>query len=70
MDKKKKKSIIEGILFSVGESISPDRIGKALGIPNDEVESLLSEDIIAEKLKKGDIPTLKYVNKKFKLVKE
>ncbi len=43
MDNKKKKSIIEGILFSVGESISPDRIGKALGIPNDEVESLLSE---------------------------
>ena len=36
----------------------------------DEVESLLSEDIIAEKLKKGDIPTLKLVNKKLKLVKE
>lgn len=36
----------------------------------DEVESLLSEEIIAETLKKGDIPTLKYVNKKLKLVKE
>ncbi|MBR2741679.1 ATP-dependent Clp protease ATP-binding subunit [Candidatus Saccharibacteria bacterium] len=36
----------------------------------DEVESLLSEEIIAENLKKGDIPTLKYVSKKLKLVKE
>ena len=36
----------------------------------DEVESLLSEEIIAEKLKKGDIPVLKYVNRKLKLVKE
>ena len=34
----------------------------------DEVESLLSEEIIAEKLKKGDIPTLKYVDSKLKLV--
>ncbi len=34
----------------------------------EEVESLLSEEIIAEKLKKGDIPTLKYINKKLKLV--
>ena len=36
----------------------------------DEVESLLSEEIISENLKKGDIPTLKYINKKLKLVKE
>ena len=36
----------------------------------DEVESLLSEGIISGQLKKGDIPTLKYVNKKLKLVKE
>ena len=36
----------------------------------DEVESLLSEEIIAGNLQKGDIPTLKYVNKKLKLVKE
>lgn len=36
----------------------------------DEVESLLSEEIIAGKLQKGDIPTLKYVNKKLKLVKD
>ena len=36
----------------------------------DEVESLLAEEIIAENLKKGDIPTLKLVNKKLKLVKE
>ncbi len=36
----------------------------------EEVESLLSEEIIAEKLKKGDIPTLKYINKELKLVKE
>ena len=36
----------------------------------DEVESLLSEEIIAGKLTKGDIPTLKLVGKKLKLVKE
>ena len=36
----------------------------------EEVESLLSEEIIAEHLKKGDIPTLKYVSKKYKLLKE
>lgn len=36
----------------------------------DEVESLLSEEIIAGNLQKGDIPTLKYANKKLKLVKE
>ena len=36
----------------------------------DEVESLLSEEIIAGKLKKGDIPVLKLVKGKLKLVKE
>ena len=36
----------------------------------DEVESLLSEGIIAGELKKGDMPTLKLVGKKLKLVKE
>ena len=36
----------------------------------DEVESLLSEEIIAEHLKKGDIPTLKYINKKLKLIND
>lgn len=36
----------------------------------DEVESLLSEEIIAGTLKKGDIPTLKLVKKQLKLVKE
>ncbi|MBR5939033.1 ATP-dependent Clp protease ATP-binding subunit, partial [Candidatus Saccharibacteria bacterium] len=36
----------------------------------DEVESLLSEEIISGGLKKGDIPTLKLVGKKLKLVKE
>ena len=36
----------------------------------DEVESLLSEEIISEKLKKGDIPTLKLVKGKLTLVKE
>ena len=36
----------------------------------DEVESLLSEKIIAEELVKGDIPTLKLVKGKLKLVKE
>ena len=36
----------------------------------DEVESLLSEEIIAGGLKKGDIPVLKLVGKKLKLVKE
>ncbi len=36
----------------------------------DEVESLLSEEIIAENLKKGDIPTLKLINHKLVLRKE
>ena len=36
----------------------------------DEVESLISEQIIAGELKKGDIPTLKLAGKKLKLVKE
>ena len=36
----------------------------------DEVESLISEQIIAGELNKGDIPTLKLVGKKLKLVKE
>ena len=36
----------------------------------DEVESLLSEEIIAERLVKGDIPTLKLNRNKLKLVKE
>lgn len=36
----------------------------------DEVGSLLSEEIIAGNLEKGDIPTLKLVGKKLKLVKE
>ena len=36
----------------------------------DEVESLLSEKLIAEELVKGDIPVVKLVNKKLKLVKE
>lgn len=36
----------------------------------EDVESLLSEKIISEELKKGDIPTLVYSNSKLKLVKE
>lgn len=36
----------------------------------DEVESLLSEEIISENLKKGDIPVLKLEKNKLKLVKE
>ncbi len=36
----------------------------------DEVESLLSEEIISGKLVKGDIPTLRLINKRLKLVKE
>ena len=36
----------------------------------DEVESLLSEEIISGSLKKGDIPTLKLMKGKLKLVKE
>ena len=36
----------------------------------DEVESMLSEEIIKGELKKGDIPVLKLVGKKLKLVKE
>ncbi len=36
----------------------------------DEVESLFAEDIIAEKLVKGDIPTLKLIDGKLELIKE
>ncbi|MBQ3264014.1 ATP-dependent Clp protease ATP-binding subunit [Candidatus Saccharibacteria bacterium] len=36
----------------------------------DEVESLLSEALIKEELKKGDIPTVDLINGKLKLVKE
>lgn len=36
----------------------------------DDVESLLSEEIISGNLKKGDIPTLKLVKGKLKLIKE
>lgn len=43
MDKNKQKSIIEGILFASGDSIEPDRIGKALSIANDEVLELINE---------------------------
>lgn len=43
MERSKEKSIIEGILFTVGDSISADSIGKALGLPKDETEELINE---------------------------
>ena len=64
IDDKAKKHLIE-------EGYDPKNGARPLRRKiEDEVESLLSEEIISGKLKKGDIPTLKLVNKQLKLVKE
>ena len=64
IDEKAKKYLIE-------EGYDPKNGARPLRRKIEEdVESLLSEEIIAGDLKKGDIPTLKLINKKLKLVKE
>ena len=80
MNDLKKRLATKGIGLKVSEEAKNYLIEKGYDPKNgarplrrkieEEVESLLSEEIIAEKLKKGDIPTLKLVNKKLKLVKE
>ena len=80
IDDLKKRLATKGIGLKVDEKAKEHLIKEGYDPKNgarplrrkieEEVESLLSEEIIAEKLKKGDIPTLKYVNKKLKLVKE
>lgn len=64
VDEKAKKYLIE-------EGYDPKNGARPLRRKiEDEVESLFAEEIIAGNLKKGDIPTLKLVNKKLILVKE
>jgi len=52
MERSKKKSIIEGILFTSGDSVSVDSIGKALGLPKDETEELIKE--LAQEYEEND----------------
>lgn len=64
IDEKAKKYLIE-------EGYDPKNGARPLRRKiEDEVESLLSEEIIAGNLKKGDIPILKLVKGKLKLIKE
>ena len=75
-----KKALITGITGQDGSFLAEFLIEKGYDPKNgarplrrcieDEVESLLSEEIIAGKLTKGDIPVLKLSGKKLKLVKE
>ena len=76
----KKRLAVKGIGIKINEKAKEYLIKEGFDPKNgarplrrkieDEVESLLSEQIISGELKKGDIPTLKLVNKKLKLVKE
>ena len=76
----KKRLAVKGIGLKISEEAKDYLISEGYDPKNgarplrrkieDEVGSLLSEEIIAEKLVKGDIPTLKLVGKKLKLVKE
>ncbi|MBR0479678.1 ATP-dependent Clp protease ATP-binding subunit [Candidatus Saccharibacteria bacterium] len=76
----KKRLATKGIGLKIDESAKDYLIEKGYDPKNgarplrrkieEEVESLLSEKIIAGELVKGDIPTLKLVNKKLKLTKE
>ena len=76
----KKRLATKGIGLKVDEKAKEYLIQKGYDPKNgarplrrkieDEVESLLSEAIIAEELMKGDIPTLKLSKGKLKLVKE
>lgn len=80
IDDLKKRLAAKGIGLKIDEKAKEYLISKGYDPKNgarplrrkieDEVESLLSEEIIAGKLKKGDIPTLKLVGKGLKLVKE
>ena len=80
MDDLKKRLATKGVGLKVDEKAKEYLIKKGYDPKNgarplrreieDEVESLLSEQIIAGELKKGDIPTLKLTNGKLKLVKE
>ena len=76
----KKRLAVKGIGLKIDEKAKEYLIDTGYDAKNgarplrrkieDEVESLLSEQIIAGKLKKGDIPTLKLVKNKLTLVKE
>ncbi len=80
IDDLRKRLAGKGVGLSVDEKAKEYLISKGYDPKNgarplrrcieDEVESLLSEEIIAGTLVKGDIPTLKLVNGKLKLVKE
>ena len=80
VDDLKKRLATKGVGLKVDEKAKEYLIKKGYDPKNgarplrreieDEVESLLSEQIIAGELKKGDIPTLKLTNGKLKLVKE
>ena len=79
MNDLKRRLAVKGIGLKVDEKAKDYLIEKGYDPKNgarplrrkieDEVESLLSEMIISEKLKKGDIPTLKLVRGKLKLEK-
>ena len=43
MDRQEKSSIIEGILFAMGDSVEPDKIAAALEIPVEEVTDILDD---------------------------
>ena len=80
IDDLKKRLATKGIGIKIDERAKAHLINEGYDPKNgarplrrkieDEVESLLSEQIIAGKLVKGDIPVLKLVGKKLKLVKE
>ena len=80
IDDFKKRLATKGVGLKVDEKAKEYLIKKGYDPKNgarplrreieDEVESLLSEQIIAGELKKGDIPILKLANGKLKLVKE
>ena len=76
----KKRLVTKGIGLKIDDKAKDYLIEKGYDPKNgarplrrkieDEVESLLSEEIISENLKKGDIPVLKLEKGKLKLVKE
>ncbi|MBP5647682.1 ATP-dependent Clp protease ATP-binding subunit [Candidatus Saccharibacteria bacterium] len=80
MNDLKKRLATKGVGLKVDDSAKKYLIDKGYDPKNgarplrrkieEDVESLLSEEIIAGKLIKGDIPILKYENKKLKLIKE
>ena len=80
IDDLRKRLAVKGIGIKIDESAKNYLIEQGYDPKNgarplrrkieDEVESLLSEQIIAEELVKGDIPVLKYEKGKLKLVKE